>query len=159
MINHLYRESIAMDANFYIEPHSISGHLGFLKEGNAYLKTVTNAHKRPEVFSPEIVFNLLSMSIEKLMMSILMYSGCLPDNHTFFDLANAYHAVDVLEPEMKDLLLSLDSHNNLCSMDAFHQTIPNPETLHTFLELARKFQGIAMSRMGDALAADPTAKV
>lgn len=148
-----------MEANYVLESHHISGHLGFLKEGNAYLKTVCNAHKRPEVFSPEIVFNLLSMSIEKLMMSILMYSGCLPDNHTFHDLANAYHAVDVLEPEMRTLLLSLDSHNNLCSMDAFQQIIPNEETLQSFLELAKRFQVIAMERMGDALALDPTAKV
>lgn len=127
---------------------SLTGHLDFLKEGDAYLKTVLNAGKRPEIFTPEIVFNLLSMAIEKLMMAILTHSGCLPDNHTFDQLGEAFHAVSPLDERDRDMLAELDAHNNLCSLDAFKQIIPDASTMARFTALAERFQTLAHQKMG-----------
>jgi hypothetical protein len=135
----------------FVEHDSLSGHLEFLKEGDAYLKTVRNSGKRPDVFNPEIVFNLVGMAIEKLMMATLMHSGCLPENHTFRDLAEAWRAaVGEMEPGRRRLLESLDAHNNLCSLAAFQQTIPSPETMAGFVELAEDLQREAHARLGVA---------
>ncbi|MEN9354124.1 MAG: hypothetical protein RL318_1449 [Fibrobacterota bacterium] len=132
----------------FVEHETLSGHLEFLKEGDSYLKTVKNSGKRPEVFTPEIVFNMLGMAIEKLMMATLTYCGCLPENHTFHDLADAWRAaVGDMAPERKRLLESLDSHNNLCSLDAFHQRIPTPEVMAEFVGLAEDLQREAHARI------------
>ncbi len=57
--------------------HAISETELFLEEGDKYLKVVLNGHKRPEVFTLELMFNMLTLAIEKHAMAILM--ACMPE--------------------------------------------------------------------------------
>ena len=61
----------------------------FQREGDAYLKTARGARKRPQVFTPTILYGILSLAIEKHLMAILLQVDQLPDNHTFRDLVDA----------------------------------------------------------------------
>jgi hypothetical protein len=45
----------------------------FVQEGDAYLKTARGGQKRPGVFTPEILYNLLAMAIEKHIMAALIF--------------------------------------------------------------------------------------
>ncbi|MEN8190641.1 MAG: hypothetical protein ABFS19_12415, partial [Thermodesulfobacteriota bacterium] len=59
----------------------------FLAEGNQFLATANNGYaRRQQVFTAEILYNLVAMAIEKLIMALLMESGNLPYNHTMHDL-------------------------------------------------------------------------
>lgn len=70
---------------------AITGWQDFLVEGDAYLKTGNGAYaKRRTVFTPEIIYNIIAMGIEKLVMATLMKVGELPYNHTMYDLVKPW---------------------------------------------------------------------
>lgn len=137
-----------MDLMLDEEKTELSGCRDFLKEGDDYLRVVHTSGHRPELFTPEIVFNVLSMSLEKLIMALVTHSGCLPENHTFRELSEACHAVEPLDERDRELLISLDDHNNLCSLEVFQQILPNKERMSAFIALAERFQALAHQRLG-----------
>jgi hypothetical protein len=62
----------------------------FIDDGDRYLKAAAGgAARRPEVFTPEILYNLSAMAIEKHAMGYLMVHRRMPENHTLRDLMDA----------------------------------------------------------------------
>lgn len=91
----------------------------FLREAREFHRTAVNGRaSRPEIFTNEIVFNMLGMVIEKYIMAFLINNGTLADNHTFGDLADAANRVRSLPPELDALLRGLDGVHNLCPVIA-----------------------------------------
>lgn len=86
----------------------------FMQEGDAYLKAARGGQKRPGVFTPEILYNLLAMAIEKHMMAALIFKGTLADNHTFTDLIQSAEAVCPLESGLAGKLIELESYQEIC---------------------------------------------
>lgn len=82
-------------------------------------------------FSPTIIYNLLSMSLESYCMAILDYHRTLPDNHTFTDLMNALERVCVIDPDLKRRVFELEKCQQICAFDDFEiarvDTIVNRE--------------------------------
>ncbi len=65
----------------------------YRRDGEQFLRTAVSAHRRGNPrFTPEIVYNLVAMAIEKLIMALLMRRGDLADNHTMVDLLAALRA-------------------------------------------------------------------
>lgn len=92
----------------------------YLKQGEKYLNTaVKAAAKRPEVFTPAILYNLSAMAIEKLIMGYLMSRGDLAENHTMADLLQALERHIELPADLARDLLCLDSFQEICDMDTF----------------------------------------
>ncbi|MBI4793000.1 MAG: hypothetical protein HY789_09835, partial [Deltaproteobacteria bacterium] len=69
---------------------ALKGWEEYLHEGDQYLTTARRAFaNQRQVFTAEILYNVIAMAIEKLVMGALMQSGNLPYNHTMRDLAEA----------------------------------------------------------------------
>ena len=102
----------------------ISGAEGMLTEGEGFFRVVEGSHRKPEVFTPEIVHNLLCMAMEKFAMSILLRMGVLPDNHTFSDLVTALKQHIPIAGEVEEALLTLDEESDLCSLEIRRSRIP-----------------------------------
>jgi len=128
----------------------ISGWEDFLREGEAYLKTGTGAHARGrKAFTPEILYNIVTMSIEKLVMAALMQRGALPYNHTMADLVEALEWVAPLEiGELKAALLDLDRYQEICDIDAFNIRPPGPEEIPDMLALAERLRQLVHRLVG-----------
>ena len=131
-----------------IEP--IKGWEDFLRDGEAYLRTATGAHtKRKEIFTPEILYNLIAMAIEKFVMAALMQRGTMPYNHTLADLVEA---MEVTFPgRMKGLgteLLEMDKYQEICDLDGFKITPPGPEKIPGMLELAKQMHTLVTEELG-----------
>lgn len=95
----------------------------FLREAREFHRTAVNGRaSRPEIFTNEIVFNMLGMVIEKYIMAFLINNGTLADNHTFNDLADSTNRIRPLPPELEALLRRLDGVQNLCPVIA--QDVP-----------------------------------
>ena len=62
-----------------------------IEEADQYLKTAVGGLKPEKVFTPEILYNILGMAIEKYCLALLYYKETMPDNHTFHDLVDAEH--------------------------------------------------------------------
>ena len=104
----------------------ILGWQDFLYDGEGYLKTAVGAHaKRRQVFTAEILYNLVAMAIEKFVMAALMRHGAMPYNHTMRDLVEAMEATfPGAINDIREGLLQLDAFQQICDLDGFSITSP-----------------------------------
>ena len=127
-----------------IKTQSIEGWEEFLHEGEAYLKTAAGAHdKKRKVFTPEILYNIIAMAIEKFVMAALMTHGALPYNHTMGDLVGAMEETFPRAlGEIKERILSLDRYQEICDVDTFMIRPPKLEEIDGMLEIALQLQNL-----------------
>ncbi len=121
---------------------SIQGWEEFLTDGEKYMKTAVGAHaKHRKAFTPEILYNIIAMAIEKFVMAALMHHGALPYNHTMTDLVEAMEETfPSALADIKDDLLALDKYQEICSLDAFYINPPEMKEIPGMLNLMAKLQ-------------------
>ncbi|MCF6290134.1 MAG: hypothetical protein L3J03_03965 [Desulfobacterales bacterium] len=111
----------------------------YIKEGGQYLNTAVNAARdRPEVFTPEILYNLTAMAIEKFLMGFLMYHGDMADNHTMADLLRSVERHIEVTPGFAGRLLVLDSFQEICDLDTYNIRKPTPEDIVMILAIGHE---------------------
>ena len=127
-----------------IKTQPIEGWEEFLHEGEAYLKTAAGAHdKKRKVFTPEILYNIIAMAIEKFVMAALMKHGALPYNHTMGDLVEATEETfPGALGEIKEKILALDRYQEICDVDAFMIRPPKVEEIDGMLDIALQMQNL-----------------
>lgn len=122
----------------------IQGWREFLRDGEGFLKTATAAHaKRRQVFTAEILYNLIAIAVEKFVMASLMRHGAMPYNHTMKDLVEAME--ETFPGAIADIgeeLLRLDAFQQICDLDGFSITPPGMEEIPAMLALAGKMQAL-----------------
>jgi hypothetical protein len=106
----------------------------FYRDGRAFERTARGAVHRPQVFTPEIIQNLVAMAIEKYFMAICLKRGQLPDNHTMTDLLDAMKGKMVIPDETQNTLLYMDQLQQICSVELFHIEKPKSEDVPRFME-------------------------
>lgn len=129
---------------------AIGGWEEFLREGEAYLKTGNGAHARGrKAFTPEILYNIIAMAIEKLVMAALMQRGALPYNHTMGDLVEALELVFPAEIlGVKEKLLDLDRYQEICDIDAFNIRPPAMSEIPGMLQVAEELRQLVHRLIG-----------
>ncbi len=132
-----------------IKRNPIGGWQEFLKEGNQFLATAASGYaKRQEVFTSEILYNLVGMAIEKMIMALLMESGNLPYNHTMHDLVESME--EFLPGDLANLgaeLKALDAFQEICDNDRYKISPPTMAEVSRMLELAKEVQSICISKI------------
>ena len=133
------------------KPEAIDDGDIFLHDGDAFLKTGLAAHtKGKKAFTPEILYNIVAMAIEKFVMAALMQRGALPYNHTMGDLVEAMDEVfpDAMG-DLKNGLLDLDRYQEICDVDTFTVIPPALEEIPNMLALAERMQTLAYKTTGE----------
>lgn len=125
-----------------IRPRAIDDWAQYRLEGEQFLRLAEQAHHRQKkAFTPTILYNLVTMAIEKLVMAALMRCGRLPDNHTLHDLVAA---LERWLPEtvhgLAGPLCELDSFQDICDPYAGTITAPSRREVESMLILARKLE-------------------
>jgi len=126
----------------------IGGWEDYSKDGDGFLKTAVGAYeKQRKVFTPEILYNIIAMAIEKFIMSALMRHGALPYNHTMRDLVDA---MDETFPsaldELREGLLRMDQYQDICDLDGFRITPPGMKEIQGMLNIAQKLQSLVTKK-------------
>lgn len=134
-----------------IKKNSIDGWDEFLKDGGAFLNTAQKAYiQSRRAFTPEILFNIITMSIEKFVMAAVMRYGSMPENHTMTDLVRA---LETVFPEdlthLKDGLLKLDSYQEICDLDSFAISPPTLDEIPDMLKLAFSLHELVLTKIKD----------
>ncbi len=107
------------------------------REGSQYLRTAEKAfERRREVFTPEIIYNLASMAIEKFFMSFLYARSDMADNHTMRDLIGSVERHIRLEVSLVEKLLYLDSFQSMCDPNDFSISAPGEDEIPAVLAMA-----------------------
>jgi hypothetical protein len=120
----------------------------YIDDGGKFLRTAINARqRRPEVFTPPILYNLTAMAIEKFCMGYLMYHGDLADNHTMADLAEAVQRHAGPQPELTEKLLFLDSFQEICDLDSYNRQPPTGPEITKILTIGREVKDFVIKQI------------
>lgn len=109
----------------------------FLNEGKQFFKTASNGVGKPEKFTPDILYNIVSMSIEKYIMAFLMKSKNLPFNHTLQDLLDGIKKVTNVDRDLEERLIHLNSFQEICSVDQYSRKSPSNEDIEYMVTTAK----------------------
>lgn len=121
----------------------------YYHDGEKFLRTATTGQSnRPEIFTPEILYNIIAMAIEKFIMGFLMYNGDLADNHTMADMIHSMERHLQLPPALASDLLQLDSFQEICSLDNYSYITPTRNQIDEMLAVARETQRFIACRIG-----------
>jgi hypothetical protein len=74
------------------------------------LKTVRGGLRRPTVFTPGILYNLISVAIEKYIMAVMVYRKKMVANHTFAELVNSVQEVEPMPAELVERLRAMGKY-------------------------------------------------
>jgi len=127
----------------------ISGWEDFLADGSGYFNTAVGALvKKREVFTSQILYNLISIAIEKFVMAALMRYGAMPYNHTMRDLVEAMEdTFPGALSDIRDELLLLDSYQDICDLEGFSIAPPAMEKIPAMLDLAGRVKNLVTGKI------------
>lgn len=114
----------------------------WLPQGDQYLKAGTPKSGTSK-FGTDILYNLLSMSLESYIMAILDFKQNLPDNHTYTDLINGLERVMPLDKDLKHRILKYESIQSICSVDKFSIQQPSDEEISDLREAIKEIKELA----------------
>jgi hypothetical protein len=121
----------------------------YYHDGEKFLRTATAGQsERPEIFTPEILYNVIAMAIEKFIMGFLMYHGDLADNHTMADMIHSMERHLQLPPALARDLIHLDSFQEICSLDNYNYITPSRSQIDKMLAVPRETQAFIACRIG-----------
>ena len=110
-------------------------------EGEQFLHTAQAAHKKKKkAFSPDTIYNLTCMGIEKLIMAFLMKNGDLAENHTMGDLLRALEKHLGKIPKLTTDLTYLDTFQEICDLENYTIKIPGQDDLAIILSIGEDIQ-------------------
>jgi hypothetical protein len=111
------------------------------RDGEQFLRTALMAREKGRKhFTPEILYNLTGMAIEKFIMAYLMKNGDLADNHTMGDLLTALERHAGKQPELAEKLRYLDTFQEICALDSFSVKAPDQEETEVILGIGREIK-------------------
>lgn len=113
--------------------HDKPGWMVFYQEGKQYLDIVKGAHQKEQKFTPEIIYNLACMSIEKLFMSYFIKIGKMPYDHTLIDLVESMNEYKKIPTELEEKLLHMNNFQEICSIEHYERSIPTHKDIETFI--------------------------
>jgi len=128
---------------------AITGWEEFLQDGEGYLKTAVGAYeRRKDIFTSEILYNIIAMAIEKFVMAALMRHGAMPYNHTMGDLVEAMemtfpHAMG----DIREKLLELDKYQEICDLETYTISPPDREEIPDMLKVAEQLKRLVVQKL------------
>lgn len=112
----------------------LTGWKDFYEEGKQYNSLVKGALKKPEKFTPEIIYNIAAMAIEKYFMAYFIKGSILPPNHTLLDLVDYMKQHEELPEDLEKRLLYMNDFQEICSIEHYERKTPSLIDLAYFSE-------------------------
>ena len=110
----------------------MSTYLNILDEANSHEKMATSCFLKKK-FDNKFLLNLVTMSLEKYMVSFLMAKESLPEGHTLSFLANEVIRYIELSPGDMEMIQTLDEKIQLCSLELVDPYIPADTEMESIL--------------------------
>lgn len=119
----------------------------FLEQAKGYHRTAAGGRKRPQVFTPVILYNIIAMAIEKYCMAYLMFKKYLPQNHTMQDMVEALQKVGDLDQDLADEMIAMDAFQEICSVDEYTRRAPADQDISAMLDTCERLGTFVMHRL------------
>ncbi len=117
----------------------------YWNEAEAYHQTAVKAAGRRKVFTSEILYNILSMAIEKYFMEFFERHHTMPDNHTFSDFVNGAAPLKAMDEKLKADLLELERLQQICSAyDSYERRCPTEAEIEKMYDTTNEVKRFCM---------------
>jgi hypothetical protein len=118
----------------------------YWEEAGKYLRIAKGGLDRPKIFTPEILYNLLGLSIEKFFMAAMMRHGDLADNHTFSDLVDSAARIRPVDASLAANLKEAETYQNICpAFDGYMRKDIPREAILKMIDTTEEVKGWADS--------------
>lgn len=111
----------------------------YQRDGEQFIKVAKQAFvQQKKGFSPDTIYNLTCMGIEKIIMAFLMHRGDLAENHTMGDLHRALELHLGEKKELAEKMLYLDSFQEICAIDTYTIKVPTEDDVAVILAIGEE---------------------
>jgi hypothetical protein len=93
----------------------------FIKEANEFYKAAVGGVKKKKIFTNEILYNLVSISMEKYFMGFLTAKNQLPQCHTLKNMINEVKALVEVDEWIVQKMYYFDDVQQICSLIHYHR--------------------------------------
>lgn len=112
----------------------------YYNEGVQYLQTANGWHAKGKKFNNELKFNMLSISMERMLVGLLLFNKEMPYSETVTGLVReAKPFVNWSEKFIKEVK-KLNKYMFLCSLDPDSSKAPNDSELEEVYALAAQLK-------------------
>ncbi|MDF1550365.1 MAG: HEPN domain-containing protein [Bacteroidales bacterium] len=111
----------------------IKGYDSMIKGADSYYNSARKAFYKDSKFNTELIFNILTMSIEKYLVGLLMSKGIMPLNHVIKHLLKETEEHFKLDVIIQKHLAKVDDYLYICSLDDFTKKIPSKEEMENIM--------------------------
>ena len=112
----------------------------YYEEGAKFLGTAVGWHKKGNKFNNELKFNMLSMSMERLLISLLLYHETMPYSETVTGLLREVKPFVEWPDEFVQEVKKLNKFMFLCSLDPDSSKAPSDNELNEVFDIANKLE-------------------
>lgn len=119
---------------------AIEGYETMIKGADSYYNSAKKSFYKSDKFNEELVFNILTMSVEKYLVGLLMSKDNMPMNHVIKYLLEETEAYFSLDKTIHEQLAKVDDYLYICSMDDFTKKVPAKEELENILLAVEKLK-------------------
>jgi hypothetical protein len=115
-------------------------HNQWITEANGYFKAATGGLNRKEIFTNEILYNIISMSIEKYLMGFLVSRNQLPQCHTLSNMIQEVKALTPVSDYIVQKMNYFDKVQQICSLVNYDKTIITDKDILVMINLLKEIK-------------------
>lgn len=109
----------------------------YYKEGIGFYNTAANSLAgKGKSFNNELLFNIVSMSMERMLVSLLLYNNVMPLSETVSGLIRELKDVVTWPEEFRSEVRWLNKFVHLCSLDPSPMKVPDDEEMKKVMKIA-----------------------
>lgn len=108
--------------------------------GIQYLKTAVNGQSRPNIFTNELTYNLITLSIEKFLIGLSLHLGEVPPHNRLDGLVQSVAQMEPMDAELIKNVQAIDNYTDLCSLEVYSRPIPNDMEIKAMLDVAKEVE-------------------
>ena len=101
----------------------------YYDEGIDYSSAAKNSLEDKEKFNNELIYNIASLAIEKLLVSIFLFHNKLPESGTLEGIANELSEFVPVGIRFMDEMLFISEFNYYCSLEVEKPRIPDDDQI------------------------------
>lgn len=112
--------------------------MDYFRQGIQYRNAAEGSLKRPEIFKPDIIYNLAAMAIEKILMAAFIINGNLPYSHTLSAMGSAAKGILTLDDKLLLDMDRMDSMQMICHTETASYEEMKYDDVPFFLDVMRR---------------------
>ena len=118
-----------------------------LAEAHDYYKLSVGGLKRKNIFTNEILYNTISISIEKYIMGLFVSHKQLPQCHTLFNMITEMKKFATVDDNLVQQMHYFDKKQQICSLATYNKKDIADEDILNFIYVLNEVKRIVLSNL------------